>query len=296
MRSSPIATTALCALLVAGCGTKPAPGEEPAAVAASCPASGMALWLREPTAGPNSGLRSMNVEVYNCGDRDRVLKGYPRVRLLNTDLKPLKVRIEHGSPGVGNIVGFDRPATTVTLKPGEVAATEILWREKPRSKRVVSPSVLEITPRPGLPAERLPDAAIDLAASRVLGIAPWVKVREANGVEVGDNAPHFGDNHAFQQRLTLTPNARLAATTAAGKIRTALEGLRVTRTLTTDSAMTALRALGFKDSTWTHPAGPGAIGYEVYPGQGACIYGTAGPDRVTATVDGVRLEGGCADR
>jgi hypothetical protein len=130
----------------------------------------------------------------------------------------------------------------------------------------------------------------------VLGITPWVKVREANGVEVGDNAPHFGDNHAFQQRLDLTPNARLAATIAAGKIRTALERLRADGTLTTESAMTALRALGFGNSLSTRPAGPDAIGYEAYPGQGACVYGTAGPDHVSATVDAVRLEGGCAER
>ncbi|GAA2911892.1 hypothetical protein GCM10010517_78450 [Streptosporangium fragile] len=284
----------------AGLSGRPTPGtaspERPASTTASCPASGVVLWTREPSAA--MGLRSMSVELYNCGDRNRVLKGYPGIGLLDADLHPVKAAVGHGSSSVAQVDSYDRPPATVTLRPGEVASAGILWRNlvTDHPERAVTAQVLDITPMPGAPAERLWDVGIDLGTTRKVAVGPWEKVREANGVEIGDNAPHYGDNHAWRRRLELSPADRMVGEPAAGRIRPALERLRVKGGFTAESVRAELLSPGFPAAdAFAHATGAtDEVAYEVYPGRGACVHGELQPKRLTVAVDGVRLEGGCA--
>lgn len=237
--------------------------------------------------------------MYNCGYRARVLNGYPAISLSDLDLKPVKAAVGHGSSTLTKVDSDDRPPALVTLEPGEVASTAILWREPAADKpaRTVTAEVLDIVPAPGMPAERIHDAGLDLGGTRRLGVSPWEKAREAGGVEVGDNAPHYGDNHAWRDRLELEPADRMVGVMAVRKIRPVLERMRAKGGFTPDSVRTALLGLGFEPLTTTaYPMrATTGVAFEVYPGRGACVYGSLQRDRMTAKVDGVRQEGGCAE-
>ncbi|MEO5874867.1 MAG: DUF4232 domain-containing protein [Streptosporangiaceae bacterium] len=308
MKTTRVLVVVLLVLAVAGCGDKrdagpPGPTATPAPAPTAgpsrlpeCPESGVVVWLGEASAA--MGIRVMGVELYNCGGRDQVLNGYPGVRLLGSDLVPIKVAVRHGSGSVAQVDSFDQPAHEVTLKPGEVASAGILWRNLVTDDpgKAVTADVLEITPRPSAPTELVRAAGIDLGTTRKVGISPWKKIREANGVEPGDNAPHQGDNNAWQQRLELSPDDRMAGELAAGKLYVALEPLRK-QTPTVDSVRSVLLGLGFSTTTTSTraDAASGGVAFEVYPGGRACIHGSVAPDHLTMKVAGVRMEGGCVE-
>ncbi|MFC5744133.1 DUF4232 domain-containing protein [Actinomadura rugatobispora] len=264
---------------------------------APCPESGIAMWVREPDAA--MGLRSMSVELYNCGAKVRVLEGYPKVKLLDAHLKSIKVKVGHGSSSVAMVESYDRPPGKVTLKPGEVATAGILWRNLVTGDPdgAVLAETLEVTPGPGHRAERVPAVGIDLGTTRKLGLSPWARARQVNGGR-SSNAPHYGAKRVWKQRLELSPADRWTGELAARRIRPALEQLRAKGGFTAASVRTTLLGLGFPGNTTTaYPlkTSPG-IGFEVYPGGASCVHGSLQADRrVTAKVDGVREEGGCAN-
>ncbi|KAB2348035.1 DUF4232 domain-containing protein [Actinomadura rudentiformis] len=261
--------------------------ERPTASAApACPRSGVALWVRATEAA--MGLRSMSVELYNCGDRDRVLKGYPQVRLLDVDRKPIKVAVGRGSSSVATVDSYNHPPRKVTLKPGEVAWAGILWRNLVTDdpQHAVTAEFLEIAPSPGEPTDRLPGVGIDLGTTRKLGVSPWEKVR--NTTAASSNGP--------RQHPNLGPAQRLLAEMAVRKIYPALERLRTQGGFTADSVRAALLGLGYSADT-TKATSIGAIqavAFEVRPGGGACVSGTLQPDRLTTKVDSGQVAGGCA--
>lgn len=235
------------------------------------------------------GLRSMSVELYNCGDRDRVLKGYPQVQLLDVDRKPIKVAVGNGSSSVATVDSYNRPPRKVTLKPGEVASAGILWRNLVTDdpQHAVTAEFLDIAPLPGEPTDRLPGVGIDLGTTRKLGVSPWEKVRKTTAAI--DNGP--------RRHLDLGPAQRLVAEMALRKIYPALERLRTQGGFTADSVRAALLGLGYSaDTTKTNSIGAmQAVAFQVYPGGGACVSGTLQPNRLTAKVESGRVEGGCAN-
>lgn len=314
MRPSRAVALPLLLVVLGGCGD--APGTSPAGVLPtgpaspradsvwppstvrdSCPESGVLMWADEPSAA--TGLRSMSIALYNCGDRPRTLKGYPVIKFLDADDEPIDVAVGHGSASVARVESFDRPPERFDLAPGELASAGVLWRNLATAdpKRAVTVGALQVTPDPAMRAERVSGVSVDLGTTRTVGVGPWVKMREANGAEIGDNAPHYGDNHAYLQRVRLRPAGRAAGEVAARRIRPALEPLRARGGGTAATVRAALLRLGFAaDTTGTRkaPAGPG-VEFEVFPGHGACVYGVIEPSRITMHVAGVRIEGGCAE-
>ncbi|WP_438388627.1 DUF4232 domain-containing protein [Actinopolyspora saharensis] len=134
------------------------------------------------------GLRLMHVELTNCGDRPYALNGYPRVRVLDEDRKPLDVRTAQGSADIASVDGFDTPPEAITVRPGEHAETQLMWRNTNTS--FDAPAVgkyLRITPardRPWQPVEpvgreRNPpgqdrnEITINLGSSGKLGTSAW---------------------------------------------------------------------------------------------------------------------------
>ncbi|GAA2616843.1 DUF4232 domain-containing protein [Actinomadura fulvescens] len=294
-----VAAVLLLPLALTACGgeTAAAPSVRPTTSAtpldqSTCPDTGVALWVGEVSAA--MGLRSMSVELYNCGERDHVLKGYPQIRLLGADREPIKVAVGHGSSSVATVDSYDRPPRRVTLKPGQVASAGILWRnlvtEDPQ--RAVTAEYLEIAPLPGRPADRLPGVGIDLGTTRKVGVGPWEKVRQA-----GTSGPRPGTGQVPGERVPLKPAERLVGELAARKIYPALERLRTQGGFTADSVRAALLGLGFSaDTTSAQSVGSSqAVTFAAYPGRNACVSGMLQTTRLTTKVEGVRAEGGCAN-
>ena len=144
---------------------------------AACPPSGVRM-----VPGPVEaamGLRAMGVTLTNCGTRPYALKGYPAIQVLDEHGEPYgDVRVLRGSGRITTGVPDFGPHT-VTLKPGESARTELVWRNTVTEADIpgVYAPTLRIAPQPGRPAEVLdPEGDIDLGTTGRLGTTAWAQV------------------------------------------------------------------------------------------------------------------------
>ncbi|CAM5654065.1 DUF4232 domain-containing protein [Streptomyces avidinii] len=99
----------------------------PTGRAEPCPEGGVRLAEGEGNAA--MGLRVADFQLVNCGSAAYVLEGYPEIRLLDSEDRPLQVDIGHGTNGVTSpAAGGDAPPRRVTLQPGQAGTTGLLWR------------------------------------------------------------------------------------------------------------------------------------------------------------------------
>ncbi|MBB4885393.1 DUF4232 domain-containing protein [Streptomyces netropsis] len=131
----------------------------------------------EIKAGPVDGamgLRSLALEMVNCGSRPYTVKGYPTVRVLDGDRKRIDVTVTEGSSAVATI--GDATPKPVILRPGEKAVAGLLWRNTVTDPAVtaVRATYLEVAPATGAPWQTVkPDAGIDLGTTGKVGVSPW---------------------------------------------------------------------------------------------------------------------------
>jgi hypothetical protein len=133
------------------------------------------------------GLRVMSLRLVNCGDEPVTVTGYPGVRVLDASHRDLPVQIGDGSFGISTVPAFDAIPAPVTVAPGGVATTGLLWRNTVTDG---VPSVgrhLLISPTPGAPWQPVasstpsdepwrvgePTVTVDLRTTGRLGVAPW---------------------------------------------------------------------------------------------------------------------------
>ncbi|MFG2979932.1 DUF4232 domain-containing protein [Streptomyces sp. NPDC048258] len=150
----------------------PAPGRTSAL---PCPEGGVRLL--EGSGDAAMGLRLEGYELVNCGTDEYVLEGYPEVRLLDGEQRPVEVAVGHGSaPVTSQVPAVDAAPGRVSLAPGQAASMVMVWRNRVTDVTVpaVEGWVLEVTPKPGAPrlAIRL-TRPVDLGNTGQLGIGPW---------------------------------------------------------------------------------------------------------------------------
>ncbi|MDX3224697.1 DUF4232 domain-containing protein [Streptomyces sp. ME19-01-6] len=192
------ATAGLLGLLTA-CGTKPtseavaAPAPPPAPSVApldpdqprygdlssptpsappTCPESGVFIQAEEPSAA--MGLRAMTLKLTNCGKRTYTLNGYPAIRVLDEDGKPLDIRVKHGSAGIATLDNFDAAPRQVTLRPEETAVAGLVWRNTVTDPTTpaVNGRQLDVAPAEGSPRQTV-TVLLDLGNTGKLGVSPW---------------------------------------------------------------------------------------------------------------------------
>ncbi len=169
-------------LVVSACAAEPEPPAPPSpepTPAAVCPESGVrvAAGLSEAA----MGLRVLGLRLTNCGERPYDLDGYPLLRVLDTDGEPLKVEVAQGSAGIATVEGFDAPPEPLTLRPGETAETQLMWRntvtDNGASQVGESLSIAPAEGRPWQPVEaggQYPDGLhIDVGGTGILGVRAW---------------------------------------------------------------------------------------------------------------------------
>ncbi|MFE5719692.1 DUF4232 domain-containing protein [Streptomyces erythrochromogenes] len=147
----------------------------PTGRAEPCPEGGVRLSEGEGNAA--MGLRVADFQLVNCGSAAYLLEGYPEIRLLDGEDRPLQVDIGHGTNGVtSSAVDGDAPPRRVTLQPGQAATTSLLWRNLVTDSSVpaVEGRVLELVPKPGAPRLTLRlSAPVDLGDTGKLGLSAW---------------------------------------------------------------------------------------------------------------------------
>jgi hypothetical protein len=160
---------AAAVMLGSACEAPPPPERDPApapTTAPTCPEPGVVLEGKEPEAA--MGLRAMKIVMVNCGTRPYEVSGYPAVRVLDADRKPLDIAVDNGSSSVE-----DPGAELVTLKPGETATAVLVWRNRVTDVgAAVNGSYLEIAPATGEPRQTVPEH-IDLGTTGKLEVTAW---------------------------------------------------------------------------------------------------------------------------
>jgi hypothetical protein len=149
--------------------TVSSPGEVPTVPpSVRCPASGLRAGVGGTSAA--SGLRVLTVSVTDCGTKSRTVSGYPQVRVLGYDTRPLTVDVHHGASVT---TAIDDPGpTTVTLGPGQSATAVLAWRNTVTESTVAAQTggLLEFTV--GGARQNLP-ATIDLGNTGKLDVTAW---------------------------------------------------------------------------------------------------------------------------
>ncbi|WP_371575311.1 DUF4232 domain-containing protein [Streptomyces sp. NBC_01314] len=154
----------------------PAATDGPEATAA-CPPSGVRMvpGLVESA----MGLRAMGVTLTNCGTVLYTVNGYPAIEVLDEDGEPYAdVRVLQGTRHITTGVPDFGPHV-VTLKPGESARTELVWRNTVTEADIpaVNALYLRIAPLSDRPAEVItPEGGIDLGNTGRLATTAWAQV------------------------------------------------------------------------------------------------------------------------
>ena len=95
----------------------------PTTTSLDCPASGLKVTVGETDGA--LGLRAVGVQLTNCSDQTRRVKGYPTIDLLDEDQQPLDLKVTHGVVGTGIV---DLGPKKVVLEPGSTAVAVLTWR------------------------------------------------------------------------------------------------------------------------------------------------------------------------
>ncbi|GAA2076588.1 DUF4232 domain-containing protein [Actinomadura alba] len=139
-----------------------------------CPASGVAITPAPVDAA--MGLRAMRIDLLNCGTAPYTLQGYPAVRVLDADRRPLDVTVLDGTAKISRIERFDGPPKRVTAAPGGHLAAVVVWRNSVTDVEVSAATgrYLEIAPADGRPAQTVtPEGGIDLGTTGRLAVSAW---------------------------------------------------------------------------------------------------------------------------
>ncbi|HEY2669131.1 MAG TPA: DUF4232 domain-containing protein, partial [Rugosimonospora sp.] len=110
----------------------PGPGSRPAPTGATarssapvaCPQPGVVI--RVGAVDGAMGLRALGIEMTNCADQPYTVDGYPVVRVLDGDRKPIDVEIGLGTSTITIDPGLDTAPQPVTLPPGGEATATVV--------------------------------------------------------------------------------------------------------------------------------------------------------------------------
>ncbi|MEU1585835.1 DUF4232 domain-containing protein [Micromonospora sp. NPDC005710] len=141
---------------------------------AACPATGVRI--RSTGGDAAMGLRALDLELVNCGERPYQLNGYPVLHVFDEAHEPVMLRMVNGAREITS--GFDQPPRKVTLAQGERATAVVLWCNLVTDSTVVATNgeFLTVAPAAGQPAEDVdPDGPIDLGNTGRIGVSAWKK-------------------------------------------------------------------------------------------------------------------------
>ncbi len=140
-----------------------------------CPKSG--LIAQAGPADAAMGLRVLTLELTNCGKEGRVVNGYPDIRILDRDRKPVEVELERGAKSILAQENFDAGPVPVTLLPGQKAVAALAWRNTvDMTGAPVNGAYVSVAPVPGSARQNVPET-IDLGTTGKLGLSAWAAPR-----------------------------------------------------------------------------------------------------------------------
>jgi hypothetical protein len=134
--------------------------EEPA-----CPETGFHATVTQGSAA--MGIRSVGIELVNCGTEDIAVNGYPVI-----EIPGVEIDVREGSDTLQ-----DPGPTPITLAPGDTVSAGMLWRNMVESADegdVVNATEINVGYAEGSPMETVtPESPIDLGTTREIEVTAW---------------------------------------------------------------------------------------------------------------------------
>ncbi|MFF8552364.1 DUF4232 domain-containing protein [Streptomyces sp. NPDC015501] len=138
-----------------------------AAPAGKCPASGVVVDM-----GPVETAmmhRAVVLTLTNCGREPYAVDGYPGVRALGEDGRPLPVKVNED----GSYFGGDPGPKKVLLDPGDTVKSILAWVSTPEGGDLVEGDALAVSAAPGLPGRVFPLEGHDIRLMDELNTTAW---------------------------------------------------------------------------------------------------------------------------
>ncbi|MBO0513350.1 DUF4232 domain-containing protein [Streptomyces beijiangensis] len=142
------------------------PSEQPKADCSAEPG----LVIKTELVNAAMGLRSMTFTLTNCSGRPLALNGYPDLRVLDADRKPVTPRATPSPYG-------KKPAP-VTLLSGETATSSVIWRNTVTDANVTATvgTYLLIAPARGDATQTVKSGEpLDLGNTGKAQVSPWAR-------------------------------------------------------------------------------------------------------------------------
>ncbi|MFD1373856.1 DUF4232 domain-containing protein [Actinoplanes sichuanensis] len=120
-----------------------------------------------------SGLRAVGLDLRNCGGKPYQIKGYPVVKILDEDRRPLELRVLHGVGEVATLPPWQVEPKQVTIAPGASATALLVWRNLTTDAETVAVGrFVRVAPGDGR-AEHLLALHVDAGNTGEVAISPW---------------------------------------------------------------------------------------------------------------------------
>ncbi|MFE2975377.1 DUF4232 domain-containing protein [Streptomyces sp. NPDC059258] len=132
-----------------------------------CPASGVVVDM-----GPvETGMmhRAVVLTLTNCGRKPYAVDGYPWVRALGEDGRPLPVEVNED----GSYFGSDPGPKKLLLDPGLTVKSILAWVSTPEGGDLIEGDALAISAAPGLPTRVFPLEGHDIRLMDELNTTAW---------------------------------------------------------------------------------------------------------------------------
>lgn len=114
-----------------------------------------------------TGLRAVTMTLTNCGTEPHTAHGFPQLRLLDDQRRPVDVVVRHGAPG-----GIPNPAPSpITLQHGDTAQSVLSWRNTVTFGRPITAEHVAITP-PGGRTQVVP-LRVDTGTTGHVEVTAW---------------------------------------------------------------------------------------------------------------------------
>lgn len=121
------------------------------------------------------GLRAVGIRLRNCGPKPYAVDGYPDLKLLGDDRKPLDVRVLHG---VGEVATIDHWAVgpkPITVAPGESVTALLVWRNLTTdAEKIATGAYAYVAPATGQPRHTVP-LHVDTGNTGKVAVSPWTQ-------------------------------------------------------------------------------------------------------------------------
>nr|WP_221471276.1 DUF4232 domain-containing protein [Amycolatopsis umgeniensis] len=114
------------------------------------------------------GHRAIVLTLTNCGTTARTLTGYPEVRLLDKEKRPMTVEVEHGT----SYMAIDPGAAPQTVQPGGTLLSVVSWSNTVTVGSPEAGAYVTVAAAKGDPEQRI-TVDTDLGTTGKLTLTAW---------------------------------------------------------------------------------------------------------------------------